>query len=556
MADRRLPTEEHGGSALAQRWRIRHKLTLGLALVVGIMALLLGGTLKGLLSYRTTMKSMNSKLEELKAAQRLHETIDELANAVDDSPHSRVQLNYQHMLQLVPTARSALAAYRLQLGETMQRGRDADNGYSEMQLVSSIDQRLGDLERQARADSQDAQMISSEGASRTLDPALAATLTGLKRDVLDLRETVHTDIRKRIDHSRKDYYFSIALAVCTTVLGVIFLLTLARLSYRWVVDPIRDLHEKVGHLAQGNFESRIEVKSGDEMQDLAEAFNDMTARLQGMYSDLARQVNERSRQLVRSEKLAGIGFLAAGVAHEINNPLASIAFAGESLERRLFKNGERGTGNREHGHGSLVILHHSDEATVKNYLKMIQDEAFRCKNITQKLLEFSRVGERQKTITDLAELVQSVIDMVQHHQSYKEKHIVFVPRQQPKAVVNAEEIKSVVLNLVVNALDSMEAGGRLAVGMDVHDQMAVLTFTDSGCGMSAEVLDNIFEPFFTRSRTGKGVGLGLSISHRIVTQHGGEIEAASPGANRGSTFTLRLPLRPRESEARPLARAA
>jgi signal transduction histidine kinase len=438
----------------------------------------------------------------------------------------------------------------------MQRGRDADNGYSEMQLVSSIDQRLGDLERQARADSQDAQMISSEGASRTLDPALAATLTGLKRDVLDLRETVHTDIRKRIDHSRKDYYFSIALAVCTTVLGVIFLLTLARLSYRWVVDPIRDLHEKVGHLAQGNFESRIEVKSGDEMQDLAEAFNDMTARLQGMYSDLARQVNERSRQLVRSEKLAGIGFLAAGVAHEINNPLASIAFAGESLERRLFKNGERGTGNREHGHGSLVILHHSDEATVKNYLKMIQDEAFRCKNITQKLLEFSRVGERQKTITDLAELVQSVIDMVQHHQSYKEKHIVFVPRQQPKAVVNAEEIKSVVLNLVVNALDSMEAGGRLAVGMDVHDQMAVLTFTDTGCGMSAEVLDNIFEPFFTRSRTGKGVGLGLSISHRIVTQHGGEIEAASPGANRGSTFTLRLPLRPRESEARPLARAA
>jgi signal transduction histidine kinase len=332
--------------------------------------------------------------------------------------------------------------------------------------------------------------------------------------------------------------------VCTSVLGVVFLLGLARLAYRWVVDPIRDLHDKVGRLGRGDFDSRIEVHSNDELQDLAEAFNDMTERLQAIYRDLARQVNERSRQLVRSERLAGVGFLAAGVAHEINNPLASIAFCSEALERRL---------------ADLLAAHrnHPDVATVTSYLRMIQQEAFRCKEITQKLLEFSRVGERQRQLTDLAQLIQSVISMVHHLQSYKGKQIVFEPQEQLRVLVNAPEIKSVILNLVVNALDSMDEGGVLTIRLGSRDGVAELTLADTGCGMTAEVLENIFEPFFTRSRTGKGTGLGLSISHRVVTQHGGEIEATSPGPGQGSTFTVRLPLLPGvPQEAAPLPKAA
>jgi signal transduction histidine kinase len=100
------------------------------------------------------------------------------------------------------------------------------------------------------------------------------------------------------------------------------------------------------------------------------------------------------------------------------------------------------------------------------------------------------------------------------------------------------------LNLVVNALDSMEEGGTLTITSAVQDGVVELTFRDTGCGMTAEVLENIFEPFFTRSRTGKGTGLGLSISHRIITSHGGEITAASAGPGQGSTFTVRLPLQP------------
>jgi signal transduction histidine kinase len=177
---------------------------------------------------------------------------------------------------------------------------------------------------------------------------------------------------------------------------------------------------------------------------------------------------------------------------------------------------------------------------------MIQQEAFRCKEITQRLLEFSRGGERRREPTDLGEVIQGVLDVVQHLQSCKGKELKFQPAGRVIAWVNAQEIKSVALNLVVNALDSMDEGGTLTITLRTRDGMAELVFADTGCGMTAEVLENIFEPFFTRSRTGKGTGLGLSISHRIVNQHGGEIEATSPGPGQGSTFMVRLPLKPAE----------
>ena len=189
------------------------------------------------------------------------------------------------------------------------------------------------------------------------------------------------------------------------------------------------------------------------MQALAEAFNDMTNRLSATYADLERQVDERSRQLVRSERLAGVGFLAAGVAHEINNPLASIAFCSEALEGRV---------------GAMVQGDDSPDAkVVANYLRMIQEEAFRCKRITEKLLDFSRCGEIQRERTDLASLIQGVVEMVRHMGKYRGKHVAFAPREAVMAHADEQEIKQVVLNLVVNR------AGLHGRGRDAQDRPAV-----------------------------------------------------------------------------------
>jgi signal transduction histidine kinase len=280
-------------------------------------------------------------------------------------------------------------------------------------------------------------------------------------------------------------------------------------------------------VAAGDFGYRIKINTHDEMAELAGAMNDMTDRFQAIRDDLDRQVQVRTKQVVRSEQLASVGYLAAGVAHEINNPLASIAMCAESLEGRL---------------AEIAPAEDEKSAVVGRYLRMIQTEAFRCKEITEKLLDFSRLGDVQHQTTDLRELVQGVIDMVRHLGKYHEKQILFAPGEPILAPVNAQEIKQVVLNLITNALDSVDPGGTLHVELHRTAGSAEMVFTDNGCGMTGEVLEHLFEPFFTRKRGGQGTGLGLSIVYRIVADHGGQIDASSAGPGRGSQFRVVLPL--------------
>jgi signal transduction histidine kinase len=538
-----------GGRGVACNWRIRHKLFLGLGLVVAVMALLLTGTLKGLASYRATMRTFTTRLEELREADKIRIAVKLLGER--GNPENQAK----DLRDKIKEAREALENYKEKLTETVDLGRDPDNGFQEFQQVNALEKCFTNL---VEAIDKAVQGAVSSLPDSALDLLQDGTPTKIAIEKLiatsnDLNNVIYNDLYRRIKTARADFKTSLAIVLSTTVAGVLLMLALLRWFYRWVFYPIRDLQQGVGRVAHGDFEHTIDVKSGDEIEDLAEAFNDMTGRLREMYRDLARQVNERSRQLVRSERLAGVGFLAAGVAHEINNPLASIAFCSEALERRLAELLEQMPRLR----GDIG---EQDRDIVNKYLKMIQEEAFRCKEITQRLLEFSRGGERRREPTDLGELIQSVLDMVQHLQNGKGKELTFHQNDQLTAWVNGQEIKSVILNLVVNALDSMDEGGTLTITQRRRDNMAELIFQDTGCGMTEEVLENIFEPFFTRSRTGKGTGLGLSISHRIINQHGGDIEAVSPGPNQGSTFTVHLPLQPveeqSETEREPQMRAA
>ena len=200
-------------------------------------------------------------------------------------------------------------------------------------------------------------------------------------------------------------------------------------------------------MARGSFDYKINLHSGDEMQDLAEAFNDMTAKISMTYADLERQVQERSRQLVRSERLAGVGFLAAGVAHEINNPLASIAFCAEALDHRL----ER-------------LLDRSARPRSSGRLQLPEDDPGRSR-FAVRASPRSCWTSRAATTSNASgstwpALIQGVVDMIRHIGKYTGKTIVFHPREAVMAHVDRQEIKQVVLNLIVNALESMDQTGR------------------------------------------------------------------------------------------------
>ena len=512
------------------RWPIRAKLIVGLTLVVGMMLTLMGGSIFGLNAFHSTYLTLVDLLPELGASKEL--LVVRLDPPRSDSAEERAALATQ-----VAKSRVALDRYFGELKKNVVRGRRLGETHPAADLAYRIDADLTAILAQL-GDGPPAPFVLP-GTPRYLaahpevldatPKALAARVDRLNDQVVQLPTILHRDFYAVLEMSKYQYMSSRVIVWTSALLVLAMLAGLTALCHRWVLYPVRLLHRGVRRVARGAFDYKIDLKSGDEMQALAEAFNDMTAQLSATYADLERQVQERSRQLVRSERLAGVGFLAAGVAHEINNPLASIAFCSEALEGRLAS--------------VLANAQGGDAKLVANYLRMIQEEAFRCKRITEKLLDFSRCAEIQRERTDLAGLITGVVEMIRHMGKYRSKQIHFVPREPVFAHADAQEIKQVVLNLVVNALDCMAGGGTLRIDLRHAGGMAEMAFTDDGCGMSAEVLENIFEPFYTRRRVGKGTGLGLSITHRIVSQHQGEIAASSPGEGRGATFTVRLPVR-------------
>jgi signal transduction histidine kinase len=525
---------------VARRWRLRNKLLLGLGLMVGSVALLLAGTMQGLTSYVSTMNTADSKIAELLLLDDLKQEVSPIIRQ-SESPSKpstvlpdQVQADVPRLLrEKLARAREIFEKYKERFNDTENRGRDPDT-YIDKHLIGDIDKSFDAIEAAIAdfAKSADVGVNSGSGALAN-NPALNKAHVALLQQIDELRIEIATDMYKKINSARRHYRQSLWTVSGATALALLLLFTLVYLFSGWVFAPLKQLQAGVHRVAEGDFEHPIELQSGDELEELANAFNDMTRRLHEIYRDLERQVNERSRQLVRSERMVSVGFLAAGVAHEINNPLASIAFCSEALQGRL---------------ADYLRRNPQDSEVIAKYLAMIQQEAFRCKEITSKLLEFSRVGERRREPTDLAGLVQSVLEIAQHLQNCRGKRIIFQPYAQVVAGVNAQDIKSVVLNLVVNALDSMDEGGVLTITLVPRGPLAELVFADTGCGMQPDILQNIFEPFFTKSRTGKGTGLGLFISHQIIDQHGGQIEARSPGTGQGSTFTVRVPLQPTQGQ--------
>ncbi|MBA4189706.1 MAG: histidine kinase [Planctomycetaceae bacterium] len=514
---------------VARQRRLRYKLMLGLGLVVSSILLLVAGTLFGIRAYTTTVRTTEWKMVELELVSSLVETLkgpDQQIAAVAEVRE------FEQDLEVVETK---LAEFRRINADTVMRGLDPDGGDLEAGLVSQLEGHLKKLHEAVKENKPEEDGVT---VPIRLKKHVKPHYDEARRCTEHLRMALIDDIQTGIKQSNKVINRSIWVVRIATFWAIVLTLTLLYYFRVWMFTPIRQLQAGISRVHGGDFEHPIKLESGDELQELADEFNAMTARLGATYADLARQVNERSRQLVRSERMVSVGFLAAGVSHEINNPLASILFCSEALERRLqdvldeMNSAPAGSAS---GPAEAEVL--------TRYLKMIQQEALRCKEITTKLLDFSRTGEKKREATDLGALVRGVLEVARHLPNCRGKNIVFEPTEYIVAQVNSQDLKSVILNMIVNALDSMDEGGKLAISLRTVGDSVELAFNDTGCGMTPDVLQNIFEPFFTKSRTGKGTGLGLFISHQIIDQHGGTIEATSPGPGLGSTFTVHVPLR-------------
>jgi signal transduction histidine kinase len=544
---------------LFSHWPIRNKLQLGLGLLAVSVLTLFGSAYYGLYAYRGLVKSLSARSAELPLANQLrdyvadlHEIVNQaqarqqleekfeplLANAADQTVWDAGLLHQRYSEQL-DLFRQTLARYREQLDLNRLRTESGfgDDTY-EQKTLNKIDKVVERIflyhdDNDRSRPFEDEAKVSQLGEDVEVLRGLAA----------ELPSHLHERFRDLASNVRTQYRWAISLAWVTTALATLLLVAAVQLFRKWIATPLATLVEGSREVAAGKFDHRIHLDSNDEMGELAVAMNAMTNRFEEIRDDLDCQVRERTKQVVRSEQLASVGFLAAGVAHEINNPLASIAMCSESLEGRLsdlMKNiGEERAADCE---------------VVRSYLDMIQKEAFRCKQITEKLLDFSRMGDSERHPTDLRELAAGVIEMLQHLGRYQNKNAVLRDGKPVIAEISPQEIRQVVLNLLTNGLDSVEPGGTVTISVAARGNDAQIVVQDNGCGMTDDVLQHLFEPFFTRRRGGQGTGLGLSISYRIVEEHHGQITARSAGIGKGSTFTVTLPLRqPASRHKQPLA---
>ncbi|HEY0428773.1 MAG TPA: ATP-binding protein [Pyrinomonadaceae bacterium] len=228
----------------------------------------------------------------------------------------------------------------------------------------------------------------------------------------------------------------------------------------------------------------------------------------------------------RAEKLAAIGRLAAGVVHEINNPLATISACAESLEARVSEG---------------VFGESMEVEDLQEYLGLIRSEAFRCKSITNGLLDFSRMRTGNRFPIDLGEILKSSARLITHQKRGNNIEIAFdIADEMPLVEADGGQIQQAIIALATNAIDAMPDGGTLTLRAFAQPNRVVIEVQDTGSGIEPENMSKIFEPFFTTKEVGKGTGLGLAVCYGIITENGGRLSVRS-NIGVGTTFSIFLP---------------
>jgi len=312
------------------------------------------------------------------------------------------------------------------------------------------------------------------------------------------------------------------LAVVATAATLVSALIAVR-QYRAIMRPLSALATGVRRVAAGQFKPALQADDADaEFRALAADFNTMAGRLETTLAEMQQRVESATRNAVQSERLAGVGLLAAGVAHEVNNPLSII------------------TGRLE-----LLASRTTDEAT-RQQLNELVEEGFRCKAIIDRLLELSRGPSGERAPVRIDRLVAAAVESIRQLPAAAGRAIDF-SGDELSIVADAGELRQVVVNLLINALRFTSGGRRIDVAVRRAGPRAEVEVRDTGIGLTDDERRRLFEPFFSTRRGGqgadhRGTGLGLAISRAIVEAHGGQIDAFSDGPGRGSRFVVSLPL--------------
>jgi two-component system NtrC family sensor kinase len=321
---------------------------------------------------------------------------------------------------------------------------------------------------------------------------------------------------------------------------VILSFMLSLLLTRFVNRPIDKLLAATKTAAHGNLDQAVSIRTHDELGELSESFNNMISELkrsrdaiEEWTQTLEHRVQERTQelqriqdQLVRAGKMVALGELAAGVAHEINNPLTGVLTF-----------------------SSLMLKKVDENNPWKKDLENIVQQTTRCRNIVRGLLDFARQRKPDKKQWNIHTLIDQTVTLVENQARFQNiKIIKEFKTDMPMLFIDGDQIQQVFMNIIINAADAMTGdGGTLTIKTNMKDGIAEVSFTDTGCGMSKEHLSKLFAPFFTTKETGKGTGLGLAISYGIVQSHNGEIDVESE-VGKGSSFRIKLPIEKQDGE--------
>ena len=311
---------------------------------------------------------------------------------------------------------------------------------------------------------------------------------------------------------------TILIFLGVTTLSLITSLALSYLLSGNISSSIGKLASAARQMATGNLDIQVDVKSKDEVGELAGTFNLMAAALRERDEKLKEFATKR---IMESERLALIGQLAAGVAHEINNPLQGIL-----------------------AYSCLLVEDMSPDDQNRGFIEKIAKQATRCKEIVRGLLDFSRQTRPEMMQCQMNLVVLASLALMERQSLFHNIEIVKTFQADlPDTMLDASQMQQVLMNIIINASEAMGGKGKLSVATrtDSSKKFIEVEIADTGVGISGENLERIFDPFFTTKKVGHGTGLGLAISYGIVKRHNGSIEVRSE-VGKGTTFTVRLPI--------------